>query len=372
MTAAIYGMGTALPPHTMTQDEAIELAQEVICQNKSQARLLDRLYRMAGVSQRQIAVPFRTALEWIGKTTSECPTVAVARPQGATTAERMRLYEQHAPPLATTAASRALSAGKVDASEITHLVTVSCTGFSAPGVDHALIKSLKLSPKVERVNVGFMGCHGAINGLRVAKAIVESVPTAKVLLCAVELCSLHYQMVWDPERMVANALFADGAAAAVLGTAQSAESEMCSVVATGSLLLPESAHMMEWFVGEHGFEMSLSPGVPDLIESRLRPWLEEWLAEKGGLSCDKVNGWAVHPGGPRVIAAVEKSLGLDAAQTAATRHILANCGNMSSPTVLFILDRLHQLNGARSSMVAIAFGPGLTAEVALFRRQQQC
>ena len=181
---------------------------------------------------------------------------------GPTTGTRLAKYAADAPPLALEASRKALADGDTRPADVTHLVAVSCTGFAAPGVDHALITGLGLRPTVERVNVGFMGCHGAINGLRVAGAFARD-PAARVLLCAVELCSLHYHYGDDPGKVVANALFADGAAAVVNGG-----STGWTLRATGSCLIPESAAAMGWTVGDHGFEMMLARAVPALIARR--------------------------------------------------------------------------------------------------------
>jgi predicted naringenin-chalcone synthase len=230
----------------------------------------------------------------------------------------------------------------------------------APGFDFDVIRELGLPATVARTHVGFMGCHGALNGLRVARAFAAD-PHARVLTCAVELCSLHYHYGWDPERMVANALFADGAAAVV--GAGSGPAGAWRLVANGSVVIPNSADAMSWSVGDHGFEMTLSRAVPQLIGTHLRPWLVEWLAGQGVALAD-VAGWAVHPGGPRVLDAVVQALDLDAAALEASRSVLADYGNMSSPTVLFIVERLmrRRLTGP---VVMLGFGPGLVAEAAL-------
>jgi alkylresorcinol/alkylpyrone synthase len=379
MSLTIFGLGTALPQFSMTQDEAAELAQQVYCQTPEQARLLSIIFRRAGVKTRHTVLPHQIALQWVNSPESagELPTIASATAAngaaasatgsktttlGPTTQERMQYYSDEAPELAYRAAREALERSELAARSITHLVTVSCTGFAAPGVDVHLMSRLGLANTVERVNVGFMGCHGAINGLRVAHAIAGSNPQAKVLLCAVELCSLHYCFQWDPARFVGNAIFADGAAALV-GGASEAEGEW-RVTATGSCLLPDSIDAMSWTVGDHGFEMELSPRVPDLINQHLRPWLSGWLKERG-LSIEQVASWAIHPGGPRILSAVEESLGIDSEATAVSREVLSECGNMSSPTVLFITDRMRQREAPRPC-VALGFGPGLVAEVALF------
>jgi predicted naringenin-chalcone synthase len=228
--------------------------------------------------------------------------------------------------------------------------------------------ALGLTPSTQRIQVGFMGCHGAINGLRVASALTAADPTARVLLVAVELCSLHYRFHWDSERIIANALFGDGAAAVVLGGERPAQQNTphrnWNIAATGSTLIPDSQDAMTWRIGDHGFEMTLHGRVPDLIQQHLRPWLTQWLAERGH-TLDSIGSWAIHPGGPRILSAIEESLGLPRDATAVSREILTSFGNMSSPTVLFIVDRLRQQN-APLPCVALGFGPGMFAEAALF------
>jgi predicted naringenin-chalcone synthase len=182
---------------------------------------------------------------------------------------------------------------------------------------------------------------------------------------ATELCSLHYYYGWDPSKIVANAIFADGSAAVVGGSAPRPVSDCWEIQATGSCLCPASEAAMGWTVGDHGFEMTLAKNVPNLIAAHLRPWLEGWLGKQGLQPAD-IGSWAVHPGGPRILEAVEESLHLDRTATAAAREILAQYGNMSSPTVLFILQRLRSRQ-ARRPCLALAFGPGLMVEAVLFR-----
>jgi len=366
MSFSLSGLGTALPQNTMSQAEATDLATQVCCQTEEQARLLKVLYRRSGVANRYTCVPHRIALDWIGQDSeSATQTVRSATALGPTTVQRMELYREHAVPLACEASDRALLDSPIMASEITHLITVSCTGFAAPGVDVELIRHLDLPPTTMRTHIGFMGCHGAINGLRVAHAYATANPEARILMCAVELCSLHYRFQWDPERFIGNALFADGAAAIVGSGSQLAGDVPWRVTATGSCLIPNSTDAMTWCVGDHGFEMTLSSRVPDLIGEHLRPWLTTWLGNQG-LTIEQIGSWAVHPGGPRIVAAVEESLTLPKESTAVSREVLSQCGNMSSPTVLFILDRLRARQAPRPC-VTIAFGPGLVAEAALLR-----
>jgi predicted naringenin-chalcone synthase len=362
MTIPILGLATAVPEHVMSQKEATQLASEVFCRTEKQTRTVKALYRMSGVKQRHTAVPHRLAIEYL---TPESPQddIPVAPCLGPTTGKRMRMFEEHAPPLALRASAAALEEAGVRASEVTHLVTISCTGFSAPGIDYYLMRDLSLGATVSRVQVGYMGCHGAINGLRVATALAAAEPQATVLMCAVELCTLHYCFEWDAERIVGNALFGDGAAALVLGGNSESDRGGLRMVATGSCLLPNSSEDMGWRIGDYGFEMKLSARVPDLIKGHLHAWLSRWLAGHG-LDIEAISGWAVHPGGPRVIGAVEETLGLSQAETSASREVLAACGNMSSPTILFILDRLRR-SGVVGPCLALGFGPGIFAEVAL-------
>jgi predicted naringenin-chalcone synthase len=274
----------------------------------------------------------------------------------------MLRYETEAPALATGAACAALRAAGLRAEEVTHVVTVSCTGFAAPGIDTRLIEALRLPPTTQRTHVGFMGCHGAINGLRVADSLVRADPEAVVLVCTVELSSLHFSYGWSPEMMVANALFADGAAA-VVGRARRDGADGWTVASFATLLIPGTSEDMSWRIGDHGFRMTLSARVPDLVRDAVGGWLEGWLGESG-LGIADIASWAVHPGGPRILGAVEAAAGLGRERTRVSRAVLADYGNMSSATVLFILERLRSENAPRPC-VALALGPGLVAEAVL-------
>lgn len=369
MTMTILGIGTAAPP-ALRQADAAALAQQRCCASPQQARLLQSVYRQSTVDARGSVL---LGAKGNGRDTGDAAhnRAAIERfyqpprdamPLGPTLADRMTHYADRAPPLAERAARSALDRAAVAPAGVAQLIVVSCTGFFAPGVEFHLIESLGLPPTAGRTMIGFMGCHGAINGLRVADALASSRPGEPVLMCAVELCSLHFQYGWDPQRVVANALFADGAAAMV-GVAGEQSPGSPRVLATGSCVIPDSRDDMTWTLGDHGFAMTLSPRVPSLIERHLRPWLTRWLTTQN-LTLDDIGSWAVHPGGPRIVDAVENALGLPPDATAASRGVLTDHGNMSSPTVLFILERLrHQ----RASMpcIALAFGPGLVAEAAL-------
>ncbi len=367
MGFTVLGMGTAVPEHSISQPEAAEVAGRLACADAEQQRHLKRLYQLTGVERRHSVVLRHSVTELV--VGEEVNAVALFRDAvdgndlGPSLAERMARYEQEAPRLSEIAARRALDDAGISPGDITHIVTVTCSGFMSPGVDIHLMDTLGLKPTVQRILVGFMGCHGAINGMRVAKGFVDSDPHAKVLLVAVELCSLHFQYGWDPERNIANALFSDGAAAMLVG-GSNVGTDAWRGTHTGSCLLPDSRDAMSWRIRDHGFVMTLSDEVPKLINTHLGPWLDAWLAECG-LTREMVKTWAVHPGGPAILRAVQKTLGIGRQELFASWETLRMYGNMSSPTLLFILQHLQREGGARPC-VALGFGPGLVVEGFVF------
>ncbi len=409
MTASLLGLGTAWPQHCMTQAEATRMFSEIVCEEERQSRLAQVLFRKADVQTRYTVMPHKVAYNWCQDVSgieqaaphtdravpSEVtPTVVPGQSRGPTTQERMELYARFATDLALQSSRKALEQSGISAAEITHLVLVTCTGFNAPGVDIDLIEQLGLSRSTQRIQVGFMGCHGAINGLRTALAIASADPRARVLLCAVELCSLHYRFTWDTEGIIGNALFADGSGAIVLsgavqnGAVQSGAVQSGAVLGgaaherasagddhwqlhdTGSVVIADSRDTMSWSIGDHGFDMRLTSDVGDKIEGELAGWLTDWLAERD-LRMEDIDYWGVHPGGPRILSAVENSLGLSTDRLATSRAILQRHGNMSSPTVLFILNEFRQQRAQgtqskkRQHCLLLGFGPGLVAELAL-------
>lgn len=361
MSTVLRGIGTAQPPGSISQQDAAEVAWEISARHKHSLHAMRELYRLSGVQTRATALT--TESDGIAAARAFYPPAAHAEERGPRTAERMQVYAREAPLLALRAATAALSDAGADPLSITHLVTVSCTGFVAPGIDHAVIEAIGLSPRVQRTHVGFMGCHGALNGLCVADAFARSQLDAQVLLIAVELCTLHYSYRASSDLVVSNALFSDGAAALVCGAASGERSPLASLVSQASVLLPNSREAMGWVIGDHGFEMRLSARVPKIIERHVGDWVRPWLATRG-LSIETVGAWAVHPGGPRILDAVRDGLSLPEAAMEPSRSVLAGQGNMSSPTVIFILERLRRL-GAPRPWCVLGFGPGLTCEALL-------
>jgi predicted naringenin-chalcone synthase len=363
MTARVIGIGTAVPESSIDQEAAADFAvRRMIAPTTRDVRRLREVYRRSGVARRGSVLLGAGADEPVSGEAAGFTSLRPDRPHsGPTTAERMHLYSRHAPRLAIDAARRSLDAARIAPAEITHLVTVSCTGFASPGVEFALIDGLGLPRGVRRASLGFMGCHGAINGLQVARSIVWGEPRAVVLVTCVELCTLHFQYSAVTDRMVSNALFADGASAVVVASRDAGGPVIAD---TASAVFVDTAEHMTWTIGDHGFEMSLSPHVPRAIATALRPWIDEWLASHA-LSVEGVNAWAVHAGGPRIISMVAERLCLREDRLSHSRGVLRDHGNMSSATVLFALQRLLESRIA-TPLVALAFGPGLAAEAALF------
>ncbi|MDB4336358.1 type III polyketide synthase [Synechococcus sp. AH-603-M21] len=361
MPLMFRGLGTAVPEQSVNQTESTTLSEWVSADRPERASLVRRIQRRSQVQTRGSVLLTGDATQTIHQ---RLPFYGVNSPR---TEERMEAYRLNASLLALKACKRALAESQLSAGVITHLITISCTGFHAPGVDCDLIDQLQLSPNVQRTHIGFMGCHAALNGLRVARAFVEADPKAVVLLCAVELCSVHLQYGWNPEHVVANTLFADGAAALVATHAETSNPKSTSgkvaLQASGSTVIPKTHDLMHWQIGDHGFSMGLSPKVPEAISTSLQPWLNKWL-HASGTDLNSIQHWAIHPGGPRILQACAESLSLSDDQLAHSREILSQHGNMSSATILFVLDQMRQ-HDCHGPCVALAFGPGLCAEVAL-------
>lgn len=345
MSARLLGIGSATPSGRIGQAAAAEMVAAIGGVRPSRARAMAHLYEHTGIAQRSMAILDGGRQVFYNGTIPD-------------TTARMRTFHELAPPLAHDACMSALRDAGTDASTITHLVTASCTGLASPGVDIAIIGSLGLATTTQRVNIGFMGCHAALNALRTARAISMAEEGARVLVCCVELCSLHIQASQPDGCPVADALFADGAAACVVG--HQAHGNTPTLRRSASILLPNSHDAMGWTIGPAGFSMVLSPAVPDILSRYAKPWVEGVLADEN-LTINDVRSWAIHPGGPRVLESVAESLGLPEGATDASAAILREHGNMSSATVLFILERLLRTNIQTPALV-LAFGPGLTGE----------
>ena len=291
--------------------------------------------------------------------------------QSPSTSVRNELAVAESRRLAADAASAVLATAEFDAQDVTHVITVSCTGFSAPGIDTQLVRDLGLPAGARRVHIGFMGCCAAFPALATARSIAQAEPYAVILVVCVEVCSLHLKVGEGVDEIVASSLFADGCAAMIV-SARAARSGavVLEIDDLRTALASTGEQDLTWSIGDNGFEMVLSPKVPRVIEAEvvgaLAP-LAEGVATDGEFEWRQINRWAVHPGGPAILDRVEKALGLSPEQLAPSRDILQRFGNMSSATVPFILRASLSDPDVRDGerLCALAFGPGLTVESAL-------
>lgn len=271
------------------------------------------------------------------------------------TRERMQRYENHAFALA----QQALDKLDFKKSEITHVIVTSCTGFYAPGLDFQIAEHYGLSPSVERSFIGFMGCHAAINALKMARHIVRSEPVSKILILNLELCTLHLQQIASLEEILSFLLFADGCAASIV----SAEPQGLELQSFQTEFLPDSNDLITWKIGDAGFNMHLSGRVPAAIATHIAECLEHAFE---GISPPEIQNWAVHPGGRSILDAVRDGTGLPEEKLAVSRKILKNYGNMSSPTIMFVLKEIMSDPAKSGIGLALAFGPGLSVEAMRF------
>jgi predicted naringenin-chalcone synthase len=343
VTAHIAAIGTALPPvveqSTMWDEHFRPLLRE--------SRAAERIFAAAGVVRRHAVV---SPLDF---DVSEC-----------TTGERMRFYNAFAPSLGREAMTAALASTGLEPAGIGQLTVVSCTGYTAPGLDVQLAASLGLADDAQRLLVGHMGCYAALPAMATVADYVNAHRRPAVLLC-VELTSLHIQQfTMDAGQIVSHALFGDAATALVVRPDEGG----LEIVATSAVTDPSTADHMTWTVTDHGFRMTLSPQVPEVLGKHVRHAVERLLT-RHGLTIPEVRGWAVHPGGPRILDTVEHELGLPPEALEPSRHVLREHGNCSSATVLMVLDRLRRTTTSRpgDALVAMAFGPGLTLYITLLR-----
>lgn len=351
----LAGVGTAVPSHRFAQQTVAEfLCRVAEAQPGARAgfvRAVRKMSERSGIASRASVLPD------YGAETPEgfrfFPSDWSLEPFPSTSA-RMARYEAEVVGLSAQAAHEALAASQVHPSEVTHLVFSTCTGFFAPGPDVLLMERLGLPTHARRVQVGFMGCYAGFNALRTALEISRADPAAVVLVVSAELCTLHLQRDLDLSTYVANLLFADGAAAAVIGRRPG----RARLIDTHTRVFADTRDEMSWRIGDHGFVMHLSAEVPRHLEKAAAPFVDRLLASTRYTRSD-VAAWPVHPGGPKVLEAVGSALGVPDSRMAESFDVLREHGNMSSATILFVLARSLERPGLQT---ALGFGPGLTME----------
>lgn len=350
--AYIQRIATAAPPYDVHRP-FVDFAESLLPEGTTRS-LFRRMARLSAIEHRYSFVE-PIASNGAGWTDRDGMYV---RGQFPSTARRMQAFEQFAPKLAATALDR-LELTDAERRGITHVIVTCCTGLYAPGLDFDIIRHLGLSTSVQRTFIGFMGCYAAINALKTADYIVRAEPTAKVLVLNLELCTLHMQETADLEQILSFLLFADGCAACVVG----AEPRGLAIDSFLAVTLSDTSHLITWRIRDGGFDMQLSGQVPVEIRRTLKEAGREVTRGREPLSLDL---WAVHPGGRTVLDAVEQGLELPPEALRFSRDVLARFGNMSSATVMFVLQQVMQAAQSGQQGCAMSFGPGVTAETMLF------
>lgn len=375
MVVTLRALQTAVPPTVLVQEEVRDVFASQPDLSRLGQRLVSTAFNSSGINTRYSVIEELSLRQPPGEHQFfDSSTGLLLRPG---TKLRNELYIQQATPLFVEAARRALEACPgIEAADVTHVVTVSCTGFYQPGPDYMLVRELGLAASVQRYHLGFMGCYAAMPALRTARQFVEADPNAVVLVVSAELCTLHLRSSNDPDEIVASSLFADGAAAGIVSSRPPTEGEMAFVLdRSETVLTPVGEADMAWKIGDNGFEMVLSTYVPHIIDEHIESALAPLFAPEpvlasalaAGAAGEAVKHWAIHPGGRSILDKVEQKLGLSEAQLLPARDTLRDYGNMSSATVLFVLKNILEgpATEAGERVLAMAFGPGLTVETAL-------
>jgi len=363
----IHALATAVPPYAYHQDYAADCMKRWV-KDKAMRRMVTHLYRQSGIERRFSVVPdFQPGAT--ARLFRESPDGTLLEP---TTGERNRFYQETYPAVLMEAVRRVLATAPwIDPGAITHVITVSCTGFGNPGPDLLITRGLGLSGSVERYHLGFMGCYAAFPALRMADQFCAARPDAVVLVACIELCSLHLQIKPTTDMLLANALFADGAAAALVSRRPlPAGKRGLELHHFATRLIPDSAEEMAWSIGDRGFDMILSSYVPRILGLHARDLLNDVL---GGLppGCRDVSEWAVHPGGKAILQALAQHMAWDPSRGAlrAAHEVLRDYGNMSSATIMFVWKAMLEAADIEEGALvgSLAFGPGLTVEFGLMQ-----
>lgn len=366
MSSYIHNISTIVPQHSYTQSFLRDKMKEYVSNRPSSRRIIHRIYNNSGIDKRHTVIKdFRANgdprffFQKDGSFTAP------------TTGKRNDLYAKHGKKLFVRTAEKTIEESKNFRKEdITHVITVSCTGFFAPEPAFEIIKQLELSRGTQRYHLGFMGCFAAFPAMKMAQAFCESHPDAAVLVVCLELCSLHLQDSEVTDNLISASVFADGAAGLIISSRNPSDSGPCYKLEQFSTSLADDSEKdMAWTIGDTGFDMILTTYVPDIIKanmpSAVKPLLEEYNLDK-----NQIDRWAIHPGGRAILDKIQQSMKLKDNQVASSRSVLAEYGNMSSATILFVLKKLlnEKMHSANEKILGMAFGPGLTIETGLFSK----
>lgn len=345
----IRSIGVASPANRQTQTKVADLMTAALQLNQAETRRLKSIYRATGIDTRHSVLEDFTIL---------------TQQSGASTKDRMKIYKAQALPLALQAIQNCLNADpNCQLNTISHIITISCTGMYAPGIDIEIIQALKLPGSVKRTAINFMGCYGVFNGLKMAESICSADPHAKVLLVSIELCSIHLQKSNTLDNLISAAIFADGAGALLIEANPSIEKYL-AIKGAYCDLLPESETAMAWDIADQGFDIILTSYVAKLIESGIAEFFKK-MQDKYAMDFESIAYYAIHPGSSKILQACEQALKLSPKDNYYAYEVLRKYGNMSSATIIFVLQLIWQAidkNANHKNIFCCAFGPGLTLE----------
>jgi predicted naringenin-chalcone synthase len=357
----LINIETSSPPFKVTQQKVAGELKKRLPDKPAAQRLIDAAAAHSGIENRYIVVPDAEYNSGLYLDKGE-----FIKPD---TKARMDEYEVWSKRLAKEAAEKLFNKTNFNPSQIDRIITISCTGFFAPGLDYYLMNEFKIPLTAKRTNIGFMGCAAAIIGFN---SVLEAMNSAKeselnTLLVAIELCSLHLQIEPTRDNILANMIFADGCGAVLFSNTDSAKPKL-DLLFTESILFNNSEKYMGWKIGNFGFEMILSSELPKIILDEAVPSLKKILIDKG-IQPEQIKYWALHPGGRAILDSLQKGLILPDEKMHHSRNVLRNYGNMSSASILFVLKEILNDNKLKKEeyCCAVAFGPGLTMETALFK-----
>jgi prepilin-type processing-associated H-X9-DG protein len=354
----ITSIGTANPPNKFNQTQLADFMVQAMQLNELDSRKLKTIFRASGIETRYSVIDDYGKKEKFNFYSNNLNL----EPQP-TTKARLDLFREKSLSLSLNAIADCFAKVPIENKRITHLIVVSCTGMYAPGLDIDIVKSLNLPSNIQRLSINFMGCYAAFNAIKIADTYCASDSNAKVLVVCTELCSIHFQKEFTDDNLLANALFADGSAA-VLIEGSPRKGVNLKPVSFFCDLATEGEQDMAWTVGDLGFEMRLSAYVPEVIKSGIASLTKKLLAQISNQLSD-ISYYAIHPGGKKILEVIEQALGLTKKDNQASYAVLKKYGNMSSPTVLFVLNEVSKnLDDAddRKKILSFAFGPGLTLE----------
>ena len=362
MKSYITSIGAATPNNKASQQQSAKILASVLNLEEREERRLAALFRATGIESRYSVV--EDYLKERGEynffpndVSGDFPTVG----------KRMKLFEKAALPLAVDAITDCFAKqNETTINDITHLIVVSCTGMYAPGLDIEIIQHYNLRPDIKRTAINFMGCYAALNALKVADAFCKSEPNARILIVCLELCTLHFQKDTNKDQLLSCAIFSDGAAAVLVQPMPSKQLSL-SIEAAYCTMALHGKNEMAWHISDEGFTMTLTSYVPVLIKEGIKELTDKLLQN---INLSEISYYAIHPGGRKILEVIEEELGLTKEDNCHAYEVLRNYGNMSSPTILFVLNSIFKnLNPSDKDkkILSFAFGPGLTLESMLFK-----